>query len=98
MAGKEALRAATNMATKVPLSLAPKLAGALSSSISGVEADGKINETQYQLVSHGDAEAATTPEPEPGQSWGPWALWRRSRGRRATSYYPRGANKRRRNR
>ena len=52
-----------------------------------VEADGKINETQYQLVSHGDAEAATTPEPEPGQSWGPWAWGSRGPG---TSYYPGG--------
>ena len=52
-----------------------------------VEADGKINETQYQLVSHGDAEAATTPEPEAGQSWGPWAWGSRAPG---TSYYPGG--------
>ena len=40
-----------------------------------VEADGKINETQYQLVSHGDAEAASNPEPETEQSWGDWG-WR----------------------
>jgi penicillin-binding protein 1A len=35
-----------------------------------VEPDGKINDTQNQLVSGGDAEAARSPEPVEAQSWG----------------------------
>jgi hypothetical protein len=51
-----------------------------------LEADGKVNETQYQLVSHGDAEAARNPEPDAEQSWGAWG-WGGGRGS-GTSYYP----------
>jgi penicillin-binding protein 1A len=38
-----------------------------------VDADGKVNDTQNQLVSRGDAEAASNPEPA-AQSWG-WGGW-----------------------
>jgi penicillin-binding protein 1A len=43
-----------------------------------VAADGKVNDTQYQLVSHGEAEAARVPAERPdreqawGQGWGSW--------------------------
>jgi penicillin-binding protein 1A len=43
-----------------------------------VAADGKVNDTQYQLVSHGEAEAARVPADRPdreqtwGQGWGSW--------------------------
>jgi penicillin-binding protein 1A len=50
-----------------------------------LEADGKVNETQYQLVSHADADAVRNPEPEAEQGWGSWGWGSRGAG---TSYYP----------
>jgi penicillin-binding protein 1A len=49
-----------------------------------VEADGKINDTQNQLVSRGDAEAVSNPEPVGAQSWGAWGWGGRGPG---SSYY-----------
>ncbi len=37
-----------------------------------VEIDGKVNETQYQLVSREDPSASRNPEPETDPGWGPW--------------------------
>ena len=37
-----------------------------------VEIDGKVNETQYQLVSRQDPNASRNPEPETDPGWGPW--------------------------
>jgi membrane carboxypeptidase/penicillin-binding protein len=51
-----------------------------------LEADGRLNETQYQLVSREDAYALRNPEPDPGQSWGAWG-WGGS-GAPGQSYYP----------
>jgi membrane carboxypeptidase/penicillin-binding protein len=49
-----------------------------------VEPDGKVNDTQNQLVSRGDAEAARSPEPVEAQSWGSWGWGGRGPG---SSYY-----------
>jgi penicillin-binding protein 1A len=43
-----------------------------------IAADGKVNDTQYQLVSHGDAEAArvSAERPDREQTWGQgWGAW-----------------------
>jgi penicillin-binding protein 1A len=45
-----------------------------------LEADGKVNETQYQLVSHADADAVRNPEPEAEQGWGSWGWGSRGAG------------------
>ena len=37
-----------------------------------VEIDGKVNETQYQLVSREDPHASRNPEPETDPGWGRW--------------------------
>ena len=37
-----------------------------------VEIDGKVNETQYQLVSREDPNASRNPEPETDPGWGRW--------------------------
>jgi penicillin-binding protein 1A len=51
-----------------------------------LEADGRLNETQYQLVSQQDSYAQTERSPEPAeQSWGSWGWGDRGRG---NSYYP----------
>jgi len=51
-----------------------------------LEADGHLNETQYQLVSQQDSYAQTEHSPEPAeQSWGSWGWGDRGRG---SSYYP----------
>jgi len=52
-----------------------------------VEADGKVNETQYQLVSHQDVDSPRYGEGESGseQGWGAWGWGSRGRG---TTYYP----------
>jgi membrane carboxypeptidase/penicillin-binding protein len=47
-----------------------------------VEADGRVNDTQNQLVSRGDAEVVRSPEPVEVQGWGAWG-W----GARSPSYY-----------
>ena len=49
-----------------------------------VEPDGKVNDTQNQLVSRGDAEAARSPEPVEAQSWGSWGWGGHGPG---SSYY-----------
>jgi membrane carboxypeptidase/penicillin-binding protein len=49
-----------------------------------VEPDGKINDTQNQLVSRGDAEAVRNPEPAEVQTWGSWGWGGRGPG---SSYY-----------
>jgi membrane carboxypeptidase/penicillin-binding protein len=51
-----------------------------------LEADGRLNETQYQLVSREDAYALRNPEPDPGQASGAWG-WGGSGGP-GQSYYP----------
>jgi membrane carboxypeptidase/penicillin-binding protein len=50
--------------------------------------DGKVNDTQYQLASQGDAVAARSPEPEREESWGSWGWGGRSENSRSGSYYP----------
>ncbi|MGA8650003.1 MAG: penicillin-binding transpeptidase domain-containing protein, partial [Xanthobacteraceae bacterium] len=51
-----------------------------------VEADGKVNETQYQLVSHQDVDSTRYGEGESGseQGWGAWGWGGRGGG---TTYY-----------
>ena len=57
-----------------------------------LEADGRLNETQYQIVPHADADALRNPDadtlrnPDGGeQSWGAWGWGGQGPG---TSYYP----------
>ncbi len=56
-----------------------------------LDPDGRLSETQYQLVSREDAYASSNPDQEwgpPEQSWGPWS-WGGPSGKGAgRSYYP----------
>jgi hypothetical protein len=48
-----------------------------------LEADGRLTETQYQLISHADADALNNPDGGE-QSWGAWGWGGQGPG---TSYY-----------
>jgi penicillin-binding protein 1A len=53
-----------------------------------IAADGKVYDTQYQLVAHQDVDAARGPEGEQEQSWGAWGWGAGARRNGGSPYYP----------